>query len=157
MSDLRSELIAKLGATAPTEPAPSTDPKDPLSATAHIDSDWCDLLRQMANRNGVQLAANPSFGAAENAHHVLIKKLKSNGLHRDRNQLIDAHSRYTKKREKVAWARLKSELNAAGQSAKLYRAIKSGSVPVETVLNRWTRIQNKGWNAAQIRTELLRG
>ncbi len=157
MSDLRSQLIAKLGVDAP-EPATQTEVQgDPLGARAHLSSEWFHTLKPLAQQSGVQLAADPSFGAAQNAHHVLIKKLKANGQHRDRNALTDLHSRYSKRREKTAWSRLKTELSDAGQSAKLYRAIKSGNVAAETVLTRWKRIQNKGWNAAQIRAELLRG
>lgn len=157
MSDLRSQLIAKLGVDAPEPSDKPATQTDPLNERAHLSSEWFQTLKPLAQRSGVQLAANPSFGAAQNAHHVLLKKLKANGQHRDRNALTDLHSRYTKRREKTAWSRLKTELSDAGQSAKLYRAIKSGSVPVETVLSRWKRIKSKGWNAAQIRAELLRG
>ena len=156
MSDLRSQLIAKLGAT-PTEPEP-TAPRanDVLSATAHIDTDWFRELTPLARQCGVTLASQPSFAAAQNAHHVVAKKLKANGRTRDRSALLDAFSRYTKHREKKVWARLKASLTEAGQSPKLYRSLKSGAVPAETLLNRWNRIKDKGWSTAEVRTELLR-
>ncbi len=156
MSDLRSQLIAKLGAT-PTEPelaAPRAN--DALSATAHIDTDWFRELTPLARQCGVALANQPSFAAAQNAQHVVAKKLKSAGRVRERAALIDAFSRYTKHREKKVWARLKASLTVAGQSPKLYRALKSGAVPAETLLNRWNRIKDKGWSTADVRTELLR-
>ena len=156
MSDLRSQLIAKLGAT-PLEPEPDAPrADDALAATAHLDTDWFRALTPLVRECGMALGTQPSFAAAQNAHHVVAKTLKKTGRGRERSELVDAFSRYTKKREKVIWARLKASLTEAGQSPKLYRALKSGAVPAETLLNRWNRIKNKGWSAANIRTELLR-
>lgn len=157
VSDLRSQLIAKLGVEAP-EDAPQTDaPEDALAPHAHLATEWFELLVPLADHYGIKLAAKPAFTAAQNAHHVALKKLKGDGRRRERKALSDAYSRYAKRREKRVWARLKSELNADGQSAKLYRSLKSGSVPAETLLHRWSRIRGQRLSVAELRAELLRG
>jgi len=155
MSDLRSQLISKLGVSAPepTESTPSA--ADPLSDSAHRDTDWYRALVPVVRQHGIKLNPQSSHGAALNAHNALMKKLKANGQHRVRKELSDLQTRYAKRREKKAWSRLKSALEAGGQSPKLYRAIKSNSVPAETVLQRWERIKNKGLNGAEVRSRLL--
>jgi len=157
MSDLRSQLIAKLGVEAP-EPdveEQASDPDDPLAPGAHLNSDWVAALIPAARAGGVKLNPNPSMGAVRQAHDVLLKQLKGQGRTRERAELEDLRGRYMKKREKVAWARLKNSLAAAGISSKLYRAIKQGALGPEVVLDRWNRIGAKGLNTAQIRAELL--
>lgn len=157
MSDLRSQLIAKLGVS---EPEPATDvpvPNDPLAADAHLDSDWLNALKPAAARAGIKLNPRPSLGAARQAHDVLVKRLKANGDKRGRADLDDLRGRYEKKREKLAWSRLKRTLDEAGVSAKLYRAIKSGKCAPEAVLARWGRVKAKGLSSAQLRAELIGG
>jgi len=157
MSDLRSQLIAKLGVEAPDPDASkkTADLDDPLSAAAHLKSEWVRALIPAARAGGVKLNPNPSMGAVRQAHDVLVKQLKGQGRKRERAELEDLRGRYMKKREKVAWTRLKTTLEAAGLSSKLYRAIKQGKVDPEKVLARWSRIAGKGLNNAQIRSELL--
>ena len=157
MSDLRSQLIAKLGVEAPETDVqgPSSDPDDPLAPSAHLSSAWVMALIPAARAGGVKLNPNPSMGAVRQAHDVLAKQLKGQGRKRERAELEDLRGRYMKKREKVAWARLKSSLEAAGVSSKLYRAIKQGKLEPEVVLGRWNRIAGKGLNSAQVRAELL--
>ncbi len=157
MSDLRSQLIAKLGVEAPEPDVKGRDggSDDPLAPDAHLSSEWVVALIPAARSGGVKLNPNPSMGAVRQAHDVLVKQLKGQGRKRERAELIDLRSRYMKKREKVAWARLKKSLDAAGISSKLYRAIKQGALSPEVVLDRWNRIATKGLNNAQIRAELL--
>jgi len=157
VSDLRSQLIAKLGVEAPVDVPHADAPPDALDEEAHLATDWFDLLVPLANHYGIKMAAKPTYTAAQNAHHVALKQLKRDGRRRERQALSDAYSRYAKRREKRVWARLKSELDAAGQSAKLYRSLKSGSVPAETLLNRWSRVRGRSLSAAELRAELLRG
>lgn len=157
MSDLRSQLIAKLGVEAPKSDVKASggEPDDPLAQGAHLSSDWVQALRPAARAGGVKLNPNPSMGAVCQAHDVLVKQLKGQGRKRERAELEDLRGRYMKKREKVAWSRLKTRLEAAGVSSKLYRAIKQGQLGPEVVLGRWNRIANKGLNTALIRAELL--
>lgn len=157
MSDLRSQLIAKLGVEAPEPDVRGRDdgPEDLLAPGAHLNSDWVNALIPAARAGGIKLNPNPSMGAVRQAHDVLVKQLKGQGRKRERAELEDLRGRYMKKREKVAWARLKTSLAAAGVSSKLYRAIKQGGLGPEVVLGRWNRIAAKGLNTAQIRAELL--
>ncbi len=157
MSDLRSQLIAKLGVEAPVSDVRELDARsdDPLAPGAHLSSGWVVALIAAARAGGVKLKPNPSMGAVRQAHDVLVKQLKGQGRKRERAELEDLRSRYIKKREKVAWTRLKSSLEAAGVSSKLYRAIKQSALGPEVVLGRWDRIAAKGLNSAQIRAELL--
>lgn len=156
MSDLRSQLIAKLGVDAPAPDVVKTPAvSDPLGPTAHLGSDWLNTLLPAARTAGIKLNPNPSLGAARQAHDVLVKRLKANGQKREKAQLDDLRSRYLKKREKLAWSRLKTTLDEAGVSAKLYRAIKQGKVDPETALARWARVASRGLSQGEIRAALL--
>ena len=155
VSDLRSQLISKLGVSAPEPDDVLPTPDDPLAADAHLNSEWLAALEPAAARAGIKLNPRPSLGAARQAHDLLAKRLKANGDKRARAALDELRGRYEKKREKLAWTRLKRTLEDAGVSAKLYRAIKSSKVGPEIVLTRWSRVKSKGLNSAQLRTELL--
>ena len=157
MSDLRSQLIAKLGVEAPESPVSEPAHDDPLGPHAHLKSDWLAALLPVLKRERVPLNANPSYGAVRNAHDVLMKQLKAKGDKRTMATLRDLRSRYTKRREKLAWARLKKSIDAAGVSSKLYRAVKQSSTDPEVALKRWARVQDKGLNAARIRAALIDG
>jgi hypothetical protein len=112
-------------------------------------------LLPAARGAGIKVNPNPSLGAIRQAHDVLVKRLKSNGRKREKAELDDLRSRYLKKREKLAWSRLKVTLEEGGVSQKLYRAIKQGKVDPETALQRWARIASRGLNQAEIRAALL--
>ena len=157
MSDLRSQLIAKLGVDAPplSEDASPEVAADPLAPGAHLGSDWVHALLPAARAAGIDINPNPSLGAVRQTHDVLCKRLKANGRKREKATLDDLRARYMKKREKIAWSRLKSALDEAGLSQKLYRAIKQGKVDPETVLQRWKRVASRGLNQADIRAALL--
>ena len=157
MSDLRSQLISKLGVDAPpsSKDDPVKDVADPLGADAHLDSDWVRELLPAARAAGIDVNRNPSLGAVRQTHDVLCKRLKANGQKRQKASLDDLRSRYTKKREKIAWNRLKVALDEAGVSQKLYRAIKQGKIAPEIVLQRWKRAETRGLNQAELRAALL--
>ena len=157
MSDLRSQLIAKLGVEAPEPQEPESRGDDPLGPGAHLTSDWLVALLPVLKAERIPLNANPSFGAVKNAHDVLMKQLKAKGDKRTMATLRDLRSRYTKRREKLAWSRLKADLEAGGVSSKVYRSIKQSSVDPELALKRWTRVQRKGLNAASVRAALIDG
>ena len=157
MSDLRSQLIAKLGVEAPEPQASEPASDDPLGPHAHLKSDWLAALLPVLKAERVPLNTNPSYGAVRNAHDVLMKKLKAKGDKRTMATLRDLRSRYTKRREKLAWSRRKASLESGGVSPKLYRAVKQSSVEPEIALKRWDRVQGKGLNAAGIRAALIDG
>jgi hypothetical protein len=112
-------------------------------------------LLPAARGSGIKVNPNPSFGAVRQAHDVLVKHLKSNGRKREKAELDDLRSRYLKKREKLAWSRLKATMEEGGVSQKLYRAIKQSKVDPETALQRWARVSSRGLNQAEIRAALL--
>ena len=157
MSDLRSQLIAKLGAVpSAAEPAAEESPTDdPLGSQAHLDSEWMKQLLVDARKGGLELTATASLGAARQAHDVLAKQLKAQGRKREKSVLDDLRSRYFKKREKLAWSRLKSRVDESGMSAKLYRSLKQSGVDPEVLLQRWTRAMKKNLNQAELRSVLL--
>jgi hypothetical protein len=155
MSDLRSQLIAKLGVEAPAVGDTAPVKADPLSVGAHLNSDWVRALTPAVATAGIKLNSDPSLGAVRQAHDVLVKRLKANGDKRTVRLLGDLRKRYEGKREKLAWARLKAALDEAGVSPKLYRAIKSSQCAPEVVLARWGRVANKGLNKADLRAALL--
>ena len=158
MSDLHSQLVAKLGIEVADVPqTPSVTVSDPLSSSAHQSSDWVVALTAAVARAGMGLKPSPSLGAVRCAHDVLVKRLKANGDKRSYRHLNELRARYEKKREKLAWAQLKSQLAEAGVSPKLYRAIKSGSSGPEVVLGRWVAVAGKGFNQADLRAALLGG
>ena len=157
MSDLRSQLIAKLGAVpkAADETSENVREDDPLGPTAHLGSDWMKQLLVDARKAGMDLGATASLGAARQTHDVLGKQLKSQGRKREKSALDDLRSRYFKKREKVAWSRLKSKVDQSGMSAKLYRSLKQSGVEPEVLLQRWARAAKKNPNQAELRAALL--
>ena len=157
MSDLRSQLIAKLGVEAPPplEDGKTQQRVDPLGPSAHLDSDWVRELLPAARAAGIDINPNPSMGAVRQTHDVLCKRFKANGQKREKAALDDLRARYLKKREKVAWGRLKTALDEAGVSPKLYRSIKQGKIDPETALQRWNRVATRGLNQAELRAALL--
>ena len=157
MSDLRSQLIAKLGVQAPQTEAPQDDKPadDPLDAQAHLGSEWMAQLLVDARAAGIDVNRTASLGAARQAHDVLVKRLKANGRKREKAVLDDLRSRYFKKREKIAWNRLKTQVDEHGLSAKFYRSLKQSSVEPEVLLQRLSRAHNKNLNQAELRAALL--
>jgi len=155
VSDLRSQLLAQFGGSVPEPETPSTTPPDGLSPEAHLDSEWFGALKSALHGTGIKLNPRPSLGAARQAHDLLCKRLKADGGKRQLRELNDLRSRFEKKREKLAWTILKTELSSAGVSDKLYRSLKQGKVGVETLLSRWSRVKSKGLNQAELRARLL--
>ena len=158
VSDLRAQLIAKLGVVPPeADEAHAEAPvADPLGANAHLDSEWMKQLLVDARMAGMDLGANASLGKARQTHDVLAKQLKAQGRKREKAVLDDLRSRYLKKREKLAWSRLKAKVDASGLSAKLYRSLKQSGVDPEVLLQRWQRTSKQSLNQAELREALLR-
>lgn len=155
VSDLRSQLLAQFGGSVPEAEAPSPPHTDGLSPNAHLDSEWYGALKAAVYGTGIKLNPQPSLGAARQAHDLLCKRLKADGAKRQLRELSDLRSRFEKKREKLAWTALKSQLSDAGVSDKLYRSLKQSKVGAETLLSRWSRVKSKGLNQAELRARLL--
>jgi hypothetical protein len=70
---------------------------------------------------------------------------------------LDERSRYTKKREKTVWTRLKLILEEAGVSERFYRSLKQGKTDPERVLQRAVRVQQRlsGMSNAEVKAALL--
>ena len=138
------------------EPESSTPAQtSALSPDDHLDSEWYDALKSAVYGTGIKLNPSPSLGAARQAHDLLCKRLKADGAKRQLRELSDFRSRFEKKREKLAWTELKTQLADSGVSDKLYRSLKQSKVSPETLLSRWSRVQSKGLNQAELRTRLL--
>ena len=136
MGDLRSQLIAKLGATVVEDEEVSSVPS-PLGPTGHLDSKWMEVLRDvLKNIPSIKLKEPPSLGNARQATHVALKTLKKTGTKRQLAQLKDASDSYFKKREKMAWTAVKEQFTALNLSEKAYRAIKQLNADPEKVLHR---------------------
>lgn len=157
MSDLRSQLIAKLGVEAPESEDPVASKQDPLGPQAHWGSDWYAALVPALQDARIPLNSQPSYGAVRNAHDVLMKQLKAQGNKRVMATLRDLRSRYTKRREKLAWSRLKKCLEEGGVSPKVYRAVKQSSVDPELALKRWSKVQNQTLKGTAVRQALIDG
>ena len=158
MSDLRSQLIAKLGVDAPEPDESIASDSDPLGPHAHWASDWYAALVPALQDAGVQLNSRPSYGAVRNAHDVLMKQLKAQGNKRVMASLRDLRSRYTKRREKLAWSRLKTRLDEGGVSPKVYRAVKQSGVDPELALKRWAKVmKSQTLKGTAIRQALIDG
>ena len=157
VADLRSQLMEKLGVEAPETTSSTPVESDPLGDDAHMSSEWVHALLPVLRDVQVSLNPNPSYGAVRQAHDVLMKQLKARGDKRTMATLRDLRSRYTKRREKIAWARFKKSLESAGMSAKLYRAVKQSSVEPELALKRWARLKSMGLNGTDLRNALVDG
>ena len=59
---------------------------------------------------------------------------------RDRAALEKARSDYLKKREKIAWARLKEGITRRGGTQKAYRALKQTNIDPEKALRKLKRL-----------------
>ena len=157
MSALRSQLIAKLGVepTASDSRPDESATDDPLGPESHLKSEWIKELLVATRAAGIELRARPSLGASRQAHDVLTKRLKANGKKREKAALDDLRSRYLKKREKVAWTRLKNQIEDKGLSVKFYRSLKQSGVEPERLIERWARASKKNLNQAELRGFLL--
>ena len=156
MSDLRSQLIAKLGVEPTRTPnSDETPAHDPLGPDAHLDSEWMKALMGAVKAAGMELRSRPSLGASRQAHDVLAKRLKANGRKREKAELDDLRSRYLKKREKIAWNRLKTQIDDRGLSQKFYRSLKQSGVEPMTLLDRLARASKRTLNQAELRVVLL--
>ena len=157
MSDLHDQLRAKFGASVESSPSKADGASDPLSDDALQDSSWVQMLLPLARQVGVKAPGRPSFEAAKQLHDRVGKQLKATGRNRERKALTDERSRYTKKREKTVWGRLKSILEEAGVSDRFYRSLKQGKVDPERDLQRANRVQSRlsGMSNAEVKAALL--
>ena len=160
VSDLRSQLLAKFGGTAPPAESPmadASDAKDVLHAEAHLGTEWLGCLVDALRGTPIELNSRPSLGAARHAHDLLVKHLKTVGDKRSIRTLTDLRMRFEKKREKAAWTALKRELADAGMGEKLYRSLKQSKTDPSTLLSRWSKLKHKGLSQSDLRQGLIGG
>lgn len=150
MQDLRSQLMAKLGATPPPEDAtddPPTAP-DPLGPTGHHDSAWFAALQDTLPVGSVAaVPADAKLARCQQVTAQAIKALKKAGRGREAKALGKVRDEYLARREKLAWSRVKSRFVEVGASEKAYRSLKQGGADAERILG----------NLDKVRPEMLAG
>jgi hypothetical protein len=161
MQDLRSQLMAKLGATPPAEdPVAAAAAADPLGPTGHLDSEWVGVLRDTLPFGGVAaLPADAKLARCQQATAQAIKALKKGGRGKDAKALAKVRDEYLAKRAKLAWGRVKARFQEAGASDKAYRSLKQGDADPERILGNLDKVSADtlaGAGARRIRELLLR-
>ena len=160
MQDLRSQLIARLGATPPAAESSVPETVDPLGPTAHLDSAWMVMLRDVLPVGGVaQLPSDAKLARCQQATAQTVKALKKAGRGRDARALTRSRDDYLARRARLAWSRVKTRFQEAGASDKAYRALKQGNADPERVLRnleKLSREQLDGMGARRLR-EVLEG
>lgn len=153
MQDLRSQLIAQLGATPPPDEAPAASGEvDPLGATAHLESPWVAMLHGVLPVGGVAaLPQDAKLARCQQATAQALKALKKAGRGRDARALAKARDEYLARREKLAWGRVKARFQEAGASDKAYRGLKQGDADPERVLRHLDKVSDGELAAAGAR------
>lgn len=140
MSDLRSQLVAKLGARPP-EPAPATPatPAAPdLDPDAHLGTPWMSLLRAVRAPGAPAVPPKPNLNAARQLTDKAVRALKDAGQTRAARELADAREDFLKRREKDAWSLIKTRFGELDLPERAYRALKQSEVDPEKV---WARLR----------------
>lgn len=157
MKDLCEQLAERFGMPMP-EPAPDTPTAstDPFGPTAHLESEWLRCLRKQAPRVQLSVKRDLSLPAARQLTDKTLKALKKSGMRTEHATLQDARAAYLKKREKLAWARLKAELVQRGGSQKAYRALKQSNINPEKAFIALGRLSGdlSSYGAAKLRDAL---
>jgi len=153
MQDLRSQLIAQLGAKPPPDEAQAPMAEvDPLGATAHQDSAWVDMLHGVLPVGGVAaLPRDAKLARCQQATAQALKALKKAGRGREAKALAKARDEYLSRRTKLAWGRVKARFQEAGASDKAYRGLKQGGADPERVLGRLDKVTDEELAAAGAR------
>ncbi|MEC7948254.1 MAG: hypothetical protein VX265_11875 [Myxococcota bacterium] len=162
MQDLRSQLVAKLGATLPPEDA-ADDPvtvSDPLGPSGHLDSPWVCMLRELLPLGGVApMPPDAKLARCQQVTAQVVKLLKKSGRAADARTLAKLRDEYVARRAKVAWARVKRRFSELGASEKAYRSLKQGNADPERILRNMDRMDREmfeGAGARRLRELLLR-
>ena len=144
MQDLRSQLIARLGATPPAAESSVPETVDPLGPTAHLDSAWMVMLRDLLPVGGVaQLPSDAKLARCQQATAQAIKALKKTGRARDAKALARSRDDYLTRRAKLAWSRVKTRFQEVGASDKAYRALKQRNAEPERVLRNLEKLSGE--------------
>jgi len=140
MSDLRSQLMAKLGATPPAEaPAGKAGAAAPdLDPDAHLGTPWMAALRAVRAPGSPPIPPRPSLNAARQLTDKAIRALKDGGQARAARDLGDLRSDFLKKREKEAWNLIKARFTDLSLSERAYRALKQSEADAEKI---WARLR----------------
>ncbi len=159
MSDLRSQLVSKLGAR---EPAPQPDTRanaaSELDPNAHLPTPWIALLRAVRAPGAPPVPPKPSIQAARQLTDKAARALKDAGQNRAARELIDAREDFLKKREKEAWSLVKTRFGELDLPERAYRAIKQSEADPEKVwakLRRAPQDELKAMGADRLRDLLL--
>ena len=145
MQDLRSQLMAKLGATEPSpDPvAVSSDASDILGPSAHLDSPWFASLQQRLQSVGLAtLPSDAKLTRCRQATDVVAKQLKKTGQRQAARELLGLRDDLLARRARAAWSRIKTRLNDVGVSSKGYRSLKQGGHCPERLLERLNRLSD---------------
>ena len=137
MSDLKSQLQARFGASpVVAEPEPDTLPPA-LGPWAHIGTDWLAKLRFYRTLpGGPSVSEKPSLAAARQLTDRIAKTLKKAGRTREANDLTALRDAFFAQRDKLAWAEVKQRFTTLGLSERAYRALRQGSADALAVLGR---------------------
>lgn len=131
--DFKAQLAARFGVEAPAEAdaaqeeeAPARD--DLLAPDAHLGSAWLRALRAALRTlpRGPDLADRPKLAQARQATDVAVKQLKKAGDKRAASELAGLRDDFMARRDKAAWAALKTRFGELSLSPKAYRALKQG-------------------------------
>lgn len=160
MSDLRSQLMAKLGATPPAEaPAGRAGAATPdLDPDAHLGTPWMAALRAVRAPGAPPVPPRPSLNAARQLTDKAIRALKDGGQARAARELGDLRADFLKKREKEAWNLIKTRFTELELSERAYRALKQSEADAEKI---WARLRKtpeaelKAMGADRLREHLL--
>lgn len=158
MSDLRSQLIEKMGARAPDPPSAGLAGSPDLDPDAHFGTPWMSLLRAVRAPGAPPVPPRPSLAAARQLTDKAVRALKDAGQTRAARELADARSDFLKKREKEAWGLIKDRFGALDLPERAYRAIKQSEADPEKI---WARLRRakpdelKPMGADRLRDHLL--
>lgn len=160
MSDLRSQLMAKLGAAPPAElPVQPVGPgAAELDPDAHLGTPWLSALRAVRAPGAPPVPPRPSLNAARQLTDKAIKALKGAGQARAARDLGDLRSDFLKKREKEAWNLIKARFTELDLSERAYRALKQSEADADKI---WARLRKapeaelRGMGADRLREYLL--
>lgn len=158
MSDLKSQLQAKLGATLPAAPVTPAVPVAPaLDPNAHLTTSWFRLLRAAKAPGGPEVPAKPNLNACKQLTDKMAKALKNAGQTRAARDLVGERDDYLAKRDKQLWGLIKDRWESLELSERAYRALKQGDVDAEKLWQKLSKVPDaelKGLGADRLR-ELL--
>lgn len=155
MKDLQSQLISKLGATAPAQaPAPAPAAPSGLDPDAHLRTRWWELLRASRAPGAPEIPPRPNLNAARQLTDKMAKALKNAGHARAASELVKERDDFLGKREKLLWGLIKERWEALALSERAYRALKQGEADPDKLWQKLSRAPDaelKGMGADRLK------